>query len=401
MKQVLPDERNMNIAFAIGSYMPRTYTWVYNQLRFLKSTHVLILANMLHPDRIHFPLKHHKLFSFPGLEVLKNPGITNRIIRRLLRLVFIDSRLDLLIFAWKAKKCGCSLIHAHFANTGWKFIPVARLLGPPLVVAFYGYDYDLLPNTQPRWKRRYRSLFKHATLFLTEGEYGRKKLIEKGALPDRVKVQHLGIDVDGIPCNIRTLAQGEVLRLVQVANIVEKKGHRILIEAMRILKEKGVIENVLLTIIGDGPLKQELIALTQKYHLQKHITFVDHLPYENLHQELLKYHAFIHPSLTTTEGDCEGGAPVVLLDAQATGMPVISTLHCDIPEEVLHGRTGLLVPEGNAMALAAAILLFIDKPQLLAQYGVAARKHVEENYSAKTQAKTLSMMYLDLLYDNI
>lgn len=385
------------IAFALGSYMPRTYTWVYNQLRFLKNIDVLILASMIHPDRIYFPLKNHKLFSFPGLEALKNPGIPRRIIRRLFRLILIDSRLDLLVFAWQTRKRGCSLIHAHFANTGWKFIPVARMLGIPLVVGFYGYDYDQLPNTQPAWKRRYRNLFKYGTLFLTEGEYGRKRLIEKGALPDSVRAHHLGIDVDGVPFCVRTLPQGEVLRLVQVANLVEKKGHQILIEAMRILKERGTIENVSLTLIGDGPLKKDMVALTQQYQLESNITFVDHLPYVNLHQELLKYHVFIHPSLTTSDGDCEGGAPVVLLDAQATGMPVISTYHCDIPEEVIDGKTGVLVPENDFKALADAISLFIDNPGLLAEYGVATRKHVEENYSAQKQARQLADLYSGLI----
>lgn len=387
----------LNIAFALGSYLPRTYTWVYNQLRFFKDIHVLILAGMLDPERIHFPLNGHELFSFPGLEVLKTPTLPMRVFRRLLRLLLVDSRLDLLVFALKAKRCGCSVIHAHFANTGWKFIPVARMLGVPLVVAFYGYDYDLLPNRQPVWKRRYRKLFKHGTLFLTEGEYGRAKLIEKGVSPDKAKVNHLGVDVDGIPFKMRTLKSGDTLRLVQIASFVEKKGHRILIEAMRILKEGGAIKNVSLTLIGDGPLKKDMIALTQQYQLENKITFVDHLPYENLHQELLKYHVFMHPSVTTPDGDCEGGAPVVLLDAQATGMPVISTFHCDIPEEVVDKETGILIPEGDSKALADAILQFLDKPELPSEYGIAGRRHVEENYSASKQTERLGIIYSSLI----
>ena len=385
------------IAFALGSYMPRTYTWVYNQLRFFKNIDVLILANTLNPDRVYFPLKHHDLFSFPGPEALNNPGIFLRIIRRLLRLIFSDSMLDRLVFAWKAKKHGCSLIHAHFANTGWKFIPVARMLGVPLVVAFYGYDYDRLPNTQPVWKRRYRKLFKYGTLFLTEGEFGRAKLIEKGLSPDKARVHHLGVDVDNILFRIRNLKKGEVLQLVQVATLVKKKGHRILIEAMRILKEKDIVKDVFLTIIGDGPLKQGLIALTRQYQLGNNITFVDHLPYENLHQELLEYHVFVHPSVTTPDGDCEGGAPVVLLDAQATGMPVISTFHCDIPEEVIDGKTGLLVAENDYNALADAIEQFLDDSDILEQYGTAGREHVEKNYSARKQAEFLEAIYSDLI----
>ncbi len=385
------------VVFALGSYLPRTYTWVYNQLRFFENTRVLILAGMLDPERIHFPLGEHELFSFPGLEVLRTPRFHVRIYRRLLRLLLVDSHLDLLVFAWKTKRCGCSLIHAHFAYMGWKFILVAQMLGVPLVVSFYGYDYDFLPNAHARWKRRYQRLFKYDSLFLTEGEHGRKRLIEKGILPEKVEVHHLGVDVDSIPFRVRTLGGGESLRLVQVASFVEKKGHRILVETMRLLKDKGAIDNVSLALIGDGPLKQRIIDLIEKYHLKKYVAFIDHVPYKSLHQELLKYHVFIHPSLTTSDGNCEGGAPVVLLDAQASGMPIISTYHCDIPEEVIDGETGILVPEDSREALAEAILKFFDKPKLLAEYGIAARKHVERNYSAKTQTEKLRIIYSNVI----
>jgi colanic acid/amylovoran biosynthesis glycosyltransferase len=385
------------VIFALGSYMPRTYTWVYNQLKFLKSTNVFILANMLHPDSQQFPLGKNELFFIPGFNVYKNDNIILRIIRKILWFVVVDTRIDLLIFAWQAKKRGCSLIHAHFANIGWKYIPVARMLNIPLVVAFYGYDYDQLPNLKPIWEHRYIRLFKYCNLFLTEGEFGRKRLIERGASSDQVLVHHLGIDIDALPFSIRRLEQDDVLRLVQVANIVEKKGHRSLIEAMRILKEKGSIDRTLVTIIGDGPLKQGLLALTKKYQLEKNVKFVAHLPYQDLHQELLKYHVFIHPSVTASDGDCEGGAPVVLLDAQGTGMPVIATYHCDIPEEVIDKKTGLLVSENDPIGLAESILYFLNNPDLLTGYGKAARKHVMENYSARKQAEKLESIYSSLL----
>jgi glycosyltransferase involved in cell wall biosynthesis len=81
------------------------------------------------------------------------------------------------------------------------------------------------------------------------------------------------------------------------------------------------------------------------------------------------------------------------LDAQATGMPVISTYHCDIPEEVIHGKTGILVPEDDYIGLADAIIKFLAEPKLLAEYGTSGRKHVEENYSARKQAEKLSFLY--------
>ena len=63
------------------------------------------------------------------------------------------------------------------------------------------------------------------------------------------------------------------------------------------------------------------------------------------------YHVFIQPSCYTATRDCEGGAPLVLLNAQATGMPVITTTHCDIPDEVIHNETGLLTAERDIEGL--------------------------------------------------
>ena len=87
----------------------------------------------------------------------------------------------------------------------------------------------------------------------------------------------------------------------------------------------------------------------------------------------------------------------MLLDAQATGMPVISTFHCDIPEEVINGKTGILIPENDYNALADAIERFLNVPDILEKYGAAGRGHVEKNYSACNQAEFLEAIYSDLI----
>ena len=263
--------KKLNIAFALESYIRGHYTWIYNQYSFLKDIHVLIISKMLDPDRIHFQLNGQELFSFPGLEVLRCPKFYERIYRRFLRLLLVDSHIDLLVFTCKLKRSKCSLIHAHFAYVGWSFMPVAKVLEIPLVVSFYGYDYDFLPNTQPKWKRRYEKLFQYGALFLTEGEFGRKSLIKKGVSPDRVKVHHLGVDVDTIPFSLRRFVQGETFRLVMIAGYVEKKGHRVLVETMHLLKIRNMINNISLTLIGDGPTKQEITRLIKKSDLEKKV----------------------------------------------------------------------------------------------------------------------------------
>ena len=280
---------------------------------------------------------------------------------------------------------------------GWKFLPVAKRLGIPLVVSFYGYDYDFLPNTKPIWRRRYRRLFRSSCIFLAEGEYGKKRLEEKGIPAQNIRVHHLGVDVNSIPFKARKRLKGEPLRVIQVAAFVEKKGHRTLIEAMRLLKENGDIEKIRVTLVGDGRLREEILGCADEYSVKEYIKLIDYIPYEDLHSLLLDHHLFVHPSVKTKNGDCEGGAPVVLLDAQATGMPVVSTFHCDIPEEVLHNKTGILVAEGDTEALAHTLLQFYTDSNLLSLYGIEARKHVQKNYSARIQTERLTCFYEEII----
>jgi colanic acid/amylovoran biosynthesis glycosyltransferase len=97
------------------------------------------------------------------------------------------------------------------------------------------------------------------------------------------------------------------------------------------------------------------------------------------------------------DGDCEGGAPIVLLDAKATGMPIISTRHCDIPQEVVDGVTGILSEEGDIDGLADAIRVFYRMPgaDYLA-YAHAARRHVELDFDARICASRMEALYRGL-----
>jgi len=387
-----------NIIFALDMYLQGTYTWIYNQLKFLDNISVIVFCETICPEEKYFPLNGHRLFAFPGFRIEERPGLVIRVLRTIWRGILGSTGISLMVFSWKARQNKCALIHAHFGDTGWKYIPLSKKLKIPLVVSFYGQDYDFLPSIEPRWKERYKELFRYAALFLTEGNHGKNRLIENGAPPEKVRVNHMGIDVENIPFRVRRLTKDEKLSLVEIASLKrEKKGQRILIETARILKDRNMMERIHITFIGKGPLKQGLVELVQNYMLEQYITFIDYIPYNILHDELLKYHVFVHPSLTTSDGNCEGGAPVVLLDAQATGMPVISTYHCDIPEEVLDKKTGLLVQEGDNAGLADAVQMFLNDPDLFEKFGHAGRKHVEESYSARKQGTKLSEIYSEII----
>ena len=102
------------------------------------------------------------------------------------------------------------------------------------------------------------------------------------------------------------------------------------------------------------------------------------------------------PSKTAADGDTEGGAPVVLLDMAAAGLPIVATRHCDIPSLVLHGRSGLLTDEGDVTGLAEALRRLASEPELCAQFASEGRAHVERNFDVHVLGRRLGATYADL-----
>ena len=105
--------------------------------------------------------------------------------------------------------------------------------------------------------------------------------------------------------------------------------------------------NMHLTLIGNGKNRPKIMQFLEMNNLKENISVINDISYASLHNFLDDYNVFIHPSCYTDDMDCEGGAPIVLLDAQATGLPIISTKHCDIPDEVSHKKSGFLADENN------------------------------------------------------
>ena len=128
------------------------------------------------------------------------------------------------------------------------------------------------------------------------------------------------------------------------------------------------------------------------------VEILDPINFATLHNFMRDYQVFIHPSRHAANGDCEGGAPIVLLDAQATGMPVIGTKHCDIPSEVVDGQTGYLADEQDHITLAGYIHNFYEMPQAeYAKMAKAARQHVENQFDIKANAVKLGEVYAKLI----
>ncbi|MBI3233131.1 MAG: glycosyltransferase family 4 protein [Bacteroidetes bacterium] len=287
------------------------------------------------------------------------------------------------------------IIHAHFAHTACEYVSLIKSLNKKLVVSFYGYDYENLPYKQPRYIELYKELFIHASAFVVEGKHGASLLEKMGCSPTKIYVVPLGIDVSSIPQRLKYKKQDE-LNLVQVSNYKEKKGHIYTIESFRLALIN--CPNLTLTLVGVGDGREVIEELVNLYHIEDKVYFINSVNPKELYNFLLDYDVLIQPSMTTEDKDTEGGAPVIILDAQACGLPVISTFHADIPNVVLQNKTALLSNEKDVDSLANSIQSFYQMDEkTYTAYSNHAKEYVVEHFDINKCSETLEKVYNSLL----
>jgi colanic acid/amylovoran biosynthesis glycosyltransferase len=281
------------------------------------------------------------------------------------------------------------VVHAHFGWSGCKAVAARAAGGPPLVTSFYGLDASALAR-EPLWRAHFTRLFRHGDLFLAEGSAMARTLADLGCPRSKLRIQHIGIDPDRFAFLPRTLDRGAQPVVAMCASFREKKGHRYALDAFAQLRRRGV--KARLRVIGDGPLRDELHAHARAQELGD-VEWLGMRPHAECAEILRSAHVFLHPSVRAQNGDREGGAPTILLEAQATGMPVVATLHDDIPEVTRNGHSALLVPERDADALATALEDVLTHPDRWPGMGEAGRAHVLAAYDAAREVDRLADLY--------
>ncbi len=245
-------------------------------------------------------------------------------------------------------------------------------------------------------------LFERGECFLAEGAHMKKTLIELGCPESKVRVQRLGIDLDKIPFIPRRLNTDRNIRILMASTFRDKKGIVYGLEAFATVAAS--YNNIELTLIGDAgrsqreiAYKREILQVIETRRLRDRITYRGFLPYPQFIEESKQHDIFLAPSVRGADGETEGGAPVTLIEMSAFGMPIVSTWHCDIPEVVLDGVSGYLVPERDVPALADRLEYLIRHPECWEQMGAAGRQHIEQEYDAKKQALKLEQIYTALI----
>lgn len=377
------------IAHSLHTYLFRTGSWIYSQLVNVHKYHSLVIATRR---------QNLEVFPWDDAYFLSRLSGPSRFFQR-----EYAKRTDFYYpyFYRVLKKRGAALVHSHFGNRGYFDLKLKEKLGVPQVTMFYGHDASLMAQ-EPVWQRRYAELFARCERFLAEGNHMRNVLIELGARPETVLVQRLGVDLEKIAFIPRRLEQDRKVRVLFAGTFRDKKGLTYCLDAYANVLEKR--NNVELSIVGDAgnssreiAYKKEVEALIERRNLGGKINMLGFLDYPAFIEEAKKHDIFLSHSIKGSDGETEGGAPVTLVEMSGYGMPVISSLHCDIPEVILDGKSGLLVPEKDTDGLTDRLDYLVAHPELWEQMGRAGREHIEQEYDAITQAQKLEAIYGGLL----
>lgn len=271
--------------------------------------------------------------------------------------------------------------HVHYGALFNQFEPLFRYYRGFIMVSFHGYDASL--SFKQHGDDCYDYLFQRADLITTPTYAMKEELVKRGCSPGKIMIHRYGIDLSRFH---RCGNSGDKTALLSVARLEEKKGLKYSITAFARCRNNL---NAEYRIIGDGSLKDELMGLITELGMSDRVLLLGPKTKDEVADAMAHADIFVMTSVTASNGDCEG-LPVSLIEAHASGLPVISTCHAGIPELVTDGSTGFLVKERDIEATIDKMELLIDNPGLRRKLSSNAVRRVQSDFDIHTLNDTLA-----------
>ncbi|MBT9314587.1 glycosyltransferase [Leptothoe spongobia TAU-MAC 1115] len=390
-KAVISNKKTIQVCHSHQQWLNLTENWLYNQVVYLPPNinNAVLCDRRLNSETFSIPY----IYSFS--EVPKWRYFWDKGLRKL------GFRNYLGYFKEIAQKLDVDIIHSHFGPRAWENLSIVKHCDAKHLVTFYGLDVNYLPRQNPEWLDRYQKVFQEIDGVLCEGSYMARCIVKMGCPKEKIRVHHLGVVLDKIPFRPRNWIPGETLNILIVASFREKKGIQFAIKALGEFQHK---QDIKITIIGDSSSdvrsqeeKRKILSLIDDYKLTEKVNFLGFQPHDVLMAEAYKNHIFLSPSVTAENGDTEGGAPVSIIEMIASGMPVVSTEHCDIPEVAFNRCRSFLAKERDVDGLVTHLTWLVKNLEQWSEVLLEGRRYIEDEYDAKVQGKRLGNIYIDLL----
>ena len=372
------------VAHMMRSYLGQSETFIWQYLHMLKNVFPVILARSLE-NLDQFRLPRGKLYKIFGPR-FSRPWFIDNWNRRLRNKQY--GYIQRIMESEEIR-----LIHAHYGPVGCDYLSLASYLNVSLITNFYGFDLSV-HDVIDQYKQLYLRLFQAGQLFLVEGPCMQKKLISLGCPAEKIRVQRIALDLEKYEIEKhKSDAQGPI-KLLFVGRLVEKKGLAYALRALARLKKDFSFE---FKIIGNGGIEESIRKLADDLGFKKEIIWLGMQPHTGVLQELQACDILIQPSVTAGNGDTEGGAPTIILEAQACGIPVIATHHADIPHITNENRSALLSPERDIEALSDNMRYLFSQPELWPEMGRCGRAYVEDFHDVRKEVIALEGIYENML----
>lgn len=285
------------------------------------------------------------------------------------------------------------IVHCHFGQNGNLAVLLKEVgvIKGKIVTTFHG---EAGYTGEKRYKKGFEPLFEKGDAILPMSEREKQDLIGLGCSPQKIVVHRMGVDLRKFVFGPRRLRDDGKVHLLTVARLAEKKGVEYGIRAVaNVLKKYPHIEY---NIAGDGPTKSDLANLIDTLDINAEVKLLGWKRQEEIVELMKRADILLAPSVTSRDGDQEG-IPVVLMEALAQGLPVLSTQHAGIPELVQDGESGFLVPERDVSALTERLEFLVQHPEFWPEMGRAGRDYVERHHDINKLNDQLVQLYQRLL----
>ena len=356
---------------------------IYRQVTALRGVGTFVMTKKLQ-EPVRFPFPDIELIPQPRMNLLRHGWL--KFVKREPPIVY---RGEYQMLASLLERRGADLMHIYFGHTGVHLLPFIEQWNKPCVVSFHGADVASKPDIAD-YDRKLRRLFESVPLILARSQSLADRLVQLGCPPEKLRINRTGVPLNEFPLVQRDPPVKGHWRLLQACRLIPKKGVATSIRAFAILQRE--FPNAELFIAGKGPLQPQLEGLAAQLGISDKVHFCGFLAQKELLKLYATSHLFLHPSETELDHNQEG-IPNSVLEAMSTGLAVVATQHGGIPEAVHHGRTGLLVKEGDFVSLAESVAAILRSAQTFREMGWLASESVALNFEQAEQIRQLESFY--------